>query len=211
MNLIEMRSIVRRDLHDEDATSYRWTDEEIDRHIAHAVKDFSEAVPDELRAVKTTVAFLRSLDISDITDRVMVEAVEYPIEQFPPHFQRFTLWGNVLTFLGDEIPDGSDTYIYYGKLHHLDALSSTIPTRYEDLVASGASGYSAMEWASYAINKVNIGGTQTPDEFLGWGREKLEQFYARLKALGRKNRIRMRSLYRPFHIAASKTTDQGPG
>ena len=41
MNLSEMRAIVRRDLHDEDANNYRWTDDELNRHIAHAVKDFS--------------------------------------------------------------------------------------------------------------------------------------------------------------------------
>ncbi len=37
MNLTQMRAIVRRDLHDEDAANYRWTNDEIDRHIARAV------------------------------------------------------------------------------------------------------------------------------------------------------------------------------
>ena len=41
MNLADMRTIVRRDLHDEEASNYRWTNDELDRHIAHAVKDFS--------------------------------------------------------------------------------------------------------------------------------------------------------------------------
>ncbi len=41
MNLTDMRTLVRRDLHDEDATSYRWTNDELDRHIARALKDFS--------------------------------------------------------------------------------------------------------------------------------------------------------------------------
>ena len=36
MNLSDMRAIVRRDLHDENSGSYRWTNDEIDRHIAHA-------------------------------------------------------------------------------------------------------------------------------------------------------------------------------
>jgi hypothetical protein len=210
MNLIEMRTIVRRDLHDEAAVNYRWTDNEIDRHIDHAVKDFSEAIPDELRLVKPTIADSRSLDISDITDRVMVEAVEYPVEQFPPHFQRFTIWGNMLTILGDEVPDGSDTYIYYGRLHTLDALGSTIPLRYNDLVATGAAGYAAVQWASYAINQVNAGGVQTPAEYLAWGKDRLEQFYTRLKVMGRKNKVRVRSLYRPYRVAASSTTDYGP-
>jgi len=31
MNLMDMRAIVRRDLHDEDANNYRWTNDELDR------------------------------------------------------------------------------------------------------------------------------------------------------------------------------------
>jgi hypothetical protein len=54
MNLNDMRGIVRRDLHDEDANNYRWTNDELDRHITHAVKDYSEAIPYEQKAVKTT-------------------------------------------------------------------------------------------------------------------------------------------------------------
>ena len=108
MNLTDMRTIVRRDLHDEDSGNYRWTDDEIDRHVAHALHDFSSAIPDEKIAVKTTTASSRAIDISDITNRVTVEAVEYPVDQFPAHFQRFAVWGDVLTLLGREIPDGSD-------------------------------------------------------------------------------------------------------
>ena len=79
MTLTEMRAIVRRDLHDEDAANYRWSDDELDelvdaikggkpdlhdedaanyrwsddeldRHIAHAAKEFSEAIPYEQKA-----------------------------------------------------------------------------------------------------------------------------------------------------------------
>ena len=210
MNLTEMRAIVRRDLHDEDATNYRWTDDELDRHIAHAVKDFSEYLPHEQRATKATTSGSRELDISTVTDRIMVEAVEYPVDQFPKRYQPFALWGDTLTILGDEVPDGSNAYIYYGKLHTLDATSSTIPTQHEDLIATGAGGYAAVEWAVYAINRVNVGGGITPKEFLAWGNEKLRYFKQELRRLGRRNRVRVRSLYRPYYPIVSKSTDYGP-
>ena len=184
MNLTDMRAIVRRDLHDEDANNYRWTDDEVNRHIAHAVKDFSEAIPDEQKAVKATTSGSREIDIATITDRIMVEAVEYPVDKFPKRYQRYSLWADSLTLLGDEVPDGSDAYIYYGKLHALGE-SSTIPAMYEDLIAAGAGGYAAVEWAVYAINRVNVGGTLTPKEFLAWGKEKLAYFKVELKRLGR--------------------------
>jgi len=210
MNLTEMRTIVRRDLHDEDDTNYRWTDDELDRHIAHAAKDFSEAIPYEQKAIKATASGSREIDISTLTDRIVIEAVEYPVDKFPRKYQRYSLWADTLTLLGDEVPDGSDAHIYYGKLHTLDATTSTIPTKHEDLVATGACGYAAVEWAAYAINRVNVGGLMTPKEFLTWGKEKLRYFKAELKKLGRRNRVRVRSLYEPYYPPVSKSTDYGP-
>ena len=148
--------------------------------------------------------------MSTITDRIMVEAVEYPVDKFPKRYQRFALWGDTLTILGDEVPDGSNAYIYYGKLHTLDASSSTIPAQYEDLVATGACGYAAVEWAVYAVNRVNIGGDVAPNEFLAWGKERLNYFKTELKRLGRRNRVRVRSLYKPYYPSVSKSTDYGP-
>ena len=210
MNLSEMRTAVRRDLHDEDAANYRWTNDELDRHIAHAVKDLSEAIPYEQKATKATTSGSRELNMATITGRIMVEAVEYPVDKFPKKHQRFSLWGDILTLLGDEVPDGANAYIYYGKLHTLDATGSTIPALYEDLIAAGAGGYAAVEWAVYAINRINVSGTLAPQEFLNWGKEKLGYFKQELKRLGRRNRVRIRSLYKPYYPPVSKSTDYGP-
>jgi len=191
-----MITIVRRDLRDEEETNYRWSDEELERHIAHAVKDFSEAVPLPAKATVPTTSGSRVIDISVLVDRVMVEAVEYPVEMFPPCYQRFALWGHALTIFGDETPDGGNCYVYYGKLQELDAQGSTISTKYEDLVATGAAGYAAVEWAGYAINRVSVGGAETPADFLAWGNDRLKQFRRELKRLGRRNQVRVRQFYR---------------
>ena len=196
MDLNTMRSVVRRDLKDEDAQNYRWSDDELDRHIARAVREYSEALPFPAKATLPTAADSRVIDISPLTDRVMVEAVEYPLGLFPPGYQKFALWGHALTLLGEETPDGSDCNVYYGMLHTLDADGSTVPTRHEDLIATGAAGYAAVEWASYAINRVSVGGTSTPREILSWGNERLKQFRSELKRLGRRNQVRIRQLYR---------------
>jgi hypothetical protein len=205
-----MRTIVRRDLKDEDSENYRWSNDELDRHIAHAVKELSEAVPLPVKATLPTTSGSREIDISSLTDRVMVEAVEYPAGRFPPQYQRFALWGDILTLFGDEVPEGSNCCVYYGGLHIIDAQSSTIPTKLEDLIATGAEGYAAIEWATYAINRVNVGGLMTPGEFLNWGGEKLKYFETELKRLGRRNRVRVRSLYKPYYPVVSKSTDYGP-
>ena len=172
MNLGEMRTIVRCDLHDEDETNYRWTDEELERHIARAVKEYSAAIPDELQTEIATAAGSREVDITNIADVVMIEAIEYPPGKFPRQYQRFALWGNTVTMLGEEVLDGSNVCLYYSRLHTLDVSTSTINTRHADLIAAGACGYAAEAWALYAVNKVNAGGVNTAGEFKTcWRRE----------------------------------------
>ncbi|MBA7630620.1 hypothetical protein ES703_38144 [subsurface metagenome] len=195
MNLTEMITLVRRDLRDE-TTPYQWSDDELTRHINRALKQLSERVPLPAKATLATTAGSREIDISSVTDRVMVQAVEYPVDEFPKRYQRFSIWGDTLTIISGDEPDGSNCHIYYGKLHTLDATTSTIPPKHEDLVATGACGYAAVSWAAYSINRVNVGGAMTPGEFLTWGKERLKTFDDALKRLGRRQRIRTQQLYK---------------
>jgi hypothetical protein len=211
MDLGDMRDLVRADLHDENEAAYRWTDAELDRHIARAVKEFSTFVPLEQKVVKATDAGSRDIDISDVAGRTAVIAVEYPAGDFPPAYRRWSLWADTLTLVMDELPDGSDACIYYGKLHTLSATASTIPEAHEDLVATGAAGHAAIAWAMGAVNQVNTGGTSTPAQFLEWGRERLAWFRREIRRLGAGGRVRVRSLYPPFDAPVSGTTDFGPG
>ena len=210
MNLAEMISLVRDDLHDTDETNYRWTDAELNRHINRAVGELSESLPLPAKATLPTVAGSRELDISGLNDRIMVAAVEYKIGAAPPNYQQFSIWGETLTILSGSQPDGSNCNIYYGARHTLDAQGSTLPGKYEDLAASGACGYAAIELAVYAINRVNVGGTVTPGELLEWGNQKLKHFRQELKRLGRRNRVSVNTLYEPYFPNIAKTTDYGP-
>ncbi|HEX77497.1 MAG TPA: hypothetical protein G4O03_03675 [Dehalococcoidia bacterium] len=212
MNLTEMRTRLRRDLHDEDANNYRWTDDELDRHIGRAVRELSLAAPREAKATLTTTAGSRELSIASLSDLVNIEAVEYPAGKYPALYVRFSLWGDTLTLLTDRVPgDGEAVYVYYGKMHTLDATSSTIPPHLEELVATGAAAYAAIEWSSYATNRVNLGGEDTWRGYLTWGQERLSAFLKGLAEQGRKNAVRVRQLYRPYEPKPSQSTDWGPG
>jgi hypothetical protein len=195
MNIAEMIALVRKDLRDEDSGSYRWTDAELARHIGRAVGELSEKIPLPARVTLPTTPDSREIDISSLANRIMVEAVEYPVGDSPASYQRFSIWGDTLTIVSGEEPDGSNCTIYYGTLHTLDADGSTIPTRYEDLVATGACGYAAIEQAAGAINRVNAGGTTTAAEFRLWGGEHLGMFRERLKRLGRRQRARTQQIF----------------
>lgn len=194
MNISEMITLVRRDLKDE-TTPYQWSDDELSRHINHALGELSERVPLPAKATLPTVSSSREIDISSLSNRVMVQAVEYPVDESPARYQRFSIWGDALTIISGPEPNGSDCYVYYGTLHTIDANGSTVPDKYEDLVATGACGYAAISWAAFSINKVNIGGKMTADEYRAWGNERLVIFRERLKQLGRRQRLRTQQLF----------------
>ncbi len=210
MTLNEIRELVRYDLHDADNSDYRWTNEELERHIAHAVNELSEAIPLQTTAEIATIKGSREIDISTLSGVIIVQAAEYPVGRFPQSYQRFSVWGNTLTLLGNEIPDGNNIRIYYGKLHELGDTASTIPLHLDELLIAGACGFAAIELSSFAINRVNIGGSNTPHQFLVWGESKLTFFRKELKRMGSKNRIRVNRMYKPYYQTAFKTTGYSP-
>ncbi len=211
MNLSALRSLVRRDLTDEDFSNYRWTDEELNRHIDHAVREFSLALPREAVAVLTPQAGSRELSLATLSDRVVVEAVEYPRGKYPPSYVPFSVWGDTLTLLVDNVPGaGEEVAVYYGGLHTLDNTTSTIPPQLEEVVAMGAEGFACLEWANFAINRVNTGGAGTWREYLTFGQNRLGTFMEALARYGRKGSLRARRLYRPAEPKPSQATDWGP-
>jgi hypothetical protein len=211
MNLSQMRTRVRQDLHDQDSNNYRWTDAELERHIDRVVKELSLAVPVEARSTLTTNADSRELSLASLDGLVAVEAVEYPVGQYPLAYVPFNLWGSTLSLLVDKLPVADeDVNIYYGKLHTLDGSTSTIPTHLEDLVATGAAAYAALEWASFATNRVNLGGVTAWRDYLTWGQDRLAAFARGLAQYSRKNALRARRLYRPYEPKPSQSTDWGP-
>jgi hypothetical protein len=205
VNLSEMRTWVRRDLHDEDPADQRWTDDELDRHIERAVRELSLAIPLEAKASPTTSEGSRDISLASLSDLVAVEAVEYPVDEYPPSYVPFSLWAGIITLLVDATPPGDQSVnIYYGKMHTLDAATSTIPPHLEELVATGAAAYAALEWASFATNRVNVGGQDVWRQYLTWGQERLAVFSRALAKHSRRNAVRVRRLYTP----ATQPVDQ---
>jgi hypothetical protein len=211
MNLSDMRTRLRRDLHDEDSAAYRWVDAELDRHIGRAVREFSLALPLEATASLTTTAGSRDLSVASLSDVVAIEAVEYPTGQYPPSYAPYSVWLTTLTMLIDSAPSGVESVtVYYTKLHTLDATSSTVPPPFEDTIAAGAAAYAALEWASFATNRVNVGGKDIWREYLVWGQERMAEFQRALARHARRNAVRARRLYAPARDAASQSTVTGP-
>ena len=191
-----IRAAMRKDLKDED--SIRWTDDELDRHIQHAVLDISQAVPLEGKdeALVITTPASREIDISGVAGLIYVEAVEYPTGEYPKRYRDHKVWANSLELLVDTMPTADDpVFLYYGKVHTVDDAASSLPGYLEDLCAVGAGAYAALEWASYAINQVNVGGETTPREYLEWSQRRMDYYHKELTRYGRQSRLKVRQLY----------------
>ena len=211
MNLSEMRTRVRHDLRDTDSASYRWADAELDRHIDHAVRDVGVAALLQAKATLVASGGGRDLSVAALAGLVAVEAVEYPVGRYPASYTPFRLWESTLTLLTDGVPAaGEQAVVYYGKLHTLDATSSTLPPMLEELAALGAGAYAALAWASFATNRVNVGGDTTWQRYLAWGQDRMAAFLRGVAQHSRKNALRVRRLYAPAAPLPGQSTDWGP-
>ena len=210
MDLTVMRSRLRIDLRDEDSTSYRWSDSQLDRHVGHALRELSAAQPRPRAAVLRTTGAGRSVSLASLTDLVRVEAVEFPVDEYPTAYVGFSVREDSLAMAVDDAPAaGQEVKVYYGQLHTLDAAASTLPPHLEELLAAGAGGYAAMDLSGHAINRINLGGPETWRHYLVWGQEKLAYFRQGLANLSRRTSLRVRRLYSSTYDGTAQVPGNG--
>jgi len=186
--LTDLRDQIRKDLHDEDSGSYRWSDTVLNRHIERALAEFSAASP---RTATTTInasAGVRDYDLSGITDLVnrptAVLAVEWPYNAsdpaYPPSFVPFRVFANRLYLLAKDAPASGDVIrVWYTLAHILTESTKTLAPEDEPVVALGAAAYAALERESYAAERITPTG-RTAEEYHTWGQRALERFQAML-------------------------------
>jgi len=195
MDLSIMRTLVRRDLKDEDNSNYRWQDNEIDRAISRAVAELSRYMPREMKATIATVVGSRQIDISTLTDRVSVDRVEFPVGETPRRFQRFVVYSDAVILVGDAEGDGGNSYIYWSKVHTLDNSTGTVPGHLEDILALGAAAYAVLAQAQYRSDVAGIGGDRADSDYQSWGAAMLKEFQSKFKRFGRNRKLKVGTLF----------------
>ena len=193
MNLTEMRARVRKDLQDTDSQNYRWTDDEVDGAIERVVLEYSLHAPIEQQDDIATTDGDTELDISTLTALLEVKSVEFPIGYKPKYFQRIEYWAGQL-YMEDE-GNGNDARVTWLKKHTLTAESTTISTEHEEIIVLGATGYLAMSASAYTVDRVSIAGRHATINFKAWGKERLDRYDKKLKAVARTSRLGNRQLY----------------
>ncbi len=192
--LTDIRERVRRDLSDMSETA--WPDDQLDRHIAHALSDLSLAIPQELSTDLATTPASRDISITAVEGLIDVETVEFPIGQFPPSYPGFASWAQVLTLHVETPPDGGDARIFYTATHQLDGTGSTLSEHLAEILTTGASAYAALELSAGTSNTINL-NPAAAEHYAALSRARLTAFRQLLHTYGRKNRVRSRRLYVP--------------
>jgi len=193
MNLTEMRARIREDLQDTDSENYRWTDDEVDGAIDRVVLEYSLHAPIEQQDDIATTDGDTELDISSLSGLLGVKSVEFPIGQTPKYYQRTEYWAGHL-YMQDE-GDGNDARIGWLKRHTLTAESTTIPAEHEEIIVLGATGYLAMSASAYTVDRASIAGRYATINFKAWGKERLDRYDKKLKAVSRSSKVIPHQLY----------------
>lgn len=193
-----IRSRVRQDLHDEDSGAYRWTDAVLDRHITRAANDYSLEAPLEQKSTLTTTAGSRAISVASLTNIIAIDAVEYPVDQYPPKYAPVSRWQGVMTLDLQAAPVGvEDVNVYWTRVHTLDGSTSTIPVAHEEIIAIGAAAHAALDWTSFATNRINTGGEDVWGRYQAFGESRHRDFRRELARIARANRVRSRKLFAP--------------
>ena len=210
-SLTVIRAAVRIDLKDLDPADERWTDAELDRHIEHALGDYSQVSPIEQKTTLQTTSGSRDIDVSSLTPRIRIVAIEFPEGDYPPAYVPFTLWGDALTLDLASAPAAvADASVFWHKEHSIGA-SATFPSSHDDLIVTGAGGYAALEWASFAANRLHEAGDDVWGRYMEFANLRLAAFRKALRELPEANRLRTGRFYMPQQARfRSQTTDPGP-
>jgi len=91
--------------------------------------------------------------------------------------------------------NGNDARVKWLKKHTLTAESTTIPAEHEEIIVLGATGYLAMSASAYTVDRASIAGRYATINYKAWGKERLDRYDRKLKAISRTNRITPRELY----------------
>ena len=193
MNLTEMRARVREDIQDTDSQNYRWTDDEVDGAIDRVVMEYSPHAPIEQQDDIATTYGDTELDISSLSGLLQIESVEFPMGKSPKYMQRIEYWAGHL-YIEDE-GNGDDARVRWLRKHALTAESTTIPAEHEEIIILGATGYLAMSASAYTVDRASIAGRHATINYKAWGKERLDRYDKKLKAISRTSKVIPRELY----------------
>lgn len=178
--------------------------------MQQAVEEFSLYLPGQATADLAVSSGAREVSLATLTRPVRVEAVEYPVGQWPRALLDFSVWGTTLTL--DHAPPaaGYTVRVYYGQQHLVDGSGSSVPAAHENLVVEGGAALAILARAMGAANTAETASTP-PYTFqhLRVAQERLERWRTLLRTFA--GRMQQRGLYVAAPAPVSRHLVRLPG
>jgi hypothetical protein len=156
------RADLRRDLRDEDAAAYIWTDAVLNRHIAHAIDRVQTVAPRLASLAHVTVAAGRSIALTGLLPAtyLWLEAIDVPIAPDVPCRRAFRLepGPTAVVLDGDPLGVGTAIVVWYAARYTVDDSSSDLPAYLEAVVLDGALAFAGRDQAIDVIARLNPSG-----------------------------------------------------
>jgi len=189
----------------DDATSTIWSDAELTAHIQRALRDLSHFIPREQKTTKATTNGSRDMDISTLTERVRIVAVEFPVGNFPKTFTRFSLWLDTLTMLDAE-GNGANCYIYWHAVHAING-TKTLPEDHDETLLFVSAALACDQQAAGVTDTLATGGPGTERDWSSLAAHFRARYNERINP---RRGVRVTRMYTPVEPTATQDSDPGP-
>lgn len=205
---------VRQDLDDPNPPAAIWSDTDLQRHINHAIHEYSYWNPlEQLLTSYSLTAGSRQITLGagDLAALIAIRAVEYPTGQWPPAYVQFQLWGGTLSLWLDGAPAATDPLaitIYALTGHTVATSSTTVPPRDDEAIIAGAVAFAAQEYATKTAGQVNVAGPNAWLRYRDLALDKAAEFRGYLQIV--RARITPQRAYAPAEPRQSRFTVEAP-
>ncbi len=213
-NYADYIAAIRVDLDDPNPPAAIWSDADLQRHINHAVQEYSLWNPQEVLLTSYTLtpgSRTITISASDLAALETIRAVEYPTGQWPPAFVQFQLWGSQLTLELDGPPLATDPLavtIYALFRHTVTASLCSVPPRDDEAIIAGAVSFAAAEYATKTAGMISVAGPNTWLRYRDLALDKAAEFRGYLQIVRAK--ITPQRAYAPEEPRQSRFTVDAP-
>ncbi len=158
MSLNTLRGNLRDDLKDLDSQDYAWSDDELDRHILRAAKEYEASWPLIARVDRAGDGMTRRFDLSTEPGFLGCQRVEYEPDQNPPQYLAFFQdKDDYVHTLGETVPEaGKYVRFWIATRYTLTSTTTNIPAEHHSGILGGAWGFAVQAFARYAERRVNL-------------------------------------------------------
>jgi len=211
-NIADYVNQVRQDLEGPNPPASIWSDADLQRHVQHAVREYTIWKPQEvLEQGMTLTPGSRNLALAPLPNLIRVLAVEYPVGNWPVTYVQFQVFGGTLTLSLDGAPLGTDPLnvnLYCLERHSVSAIACSIDPADDEAIIAGAVHFAAGEYAFKTAGMVHVAGPNTWLRYRDLALDKAAEFRGYLQII--RGKLTPQRAYAPQEPRQSRFLVEAP-